>query len=250
MIKTAFITGASSGFGRAIAIKLLDNGYKVALLARRKERLLEIANKYPNNACAIVCDISDEKAVFDAVSNLPNDFCNIDVLINSAGLALGLDEFYNNSLEDAKTMINININGLVYTTYAILPRMLKNGGHIFNLGSVAANNPYYGGAIYCGTKAFVGQFSLALRNDLRDTNIKVTDIAPGLCKTEFSEVRFKGDKQKADKVYENTKYLSADDIADTIFSIINLKNHVNINRIELMPQTQTWAGFYVKKDNN
>ncbi|WP_267524886.1 SDR family NAD(P)-dependent oxidoreductase [Campylobacter sp. MG1] len=249
-MKTAFITGASSGFGRACAIKLLENGYKVALLARRKEKLIEIANRYKENACVIACDVRNEKEVFNAVLNLPDDFNNIDVLINSAGLALGLNEFHNNSLEDAKTMIETNVNGLVYVTYAILPRMLDNGGHIFNFGSVAANNPYYGGAIYGGTKAFVGQFSLALRNDLRDTNIKVTDIAPGLCKTEFSEVRFKGDIKKADKVYENTKYLSAEDIADTVFSLINLKNHVNINRIELMPQTQTWAGFYIKKDND
>lgn len=248
-MKTAFITGASSGFGKACAIKLLENGYKVALLARRKDKLDEIASKYKDKVCVIACDIRDKNAVFEAISNLPDDFKTIDVLINSAGLALGLSEFHNNSLEDAMTMIETNINGLVYVTYAVLPRMLENGGHIFNFGSVAANNPYYGSAIYGGTKAFVGQFSLALRNDLRDTNIKVTDIAPGLCKTEFSEVRFKGDKQKADKVYENTKYLSADDIADTVFSLINLKNHVNINRIELMPQTQTWAGFYVKKDN-
>ncbi|MBZ7985096.1 SDR family NAD(P)-dependent oxidoreductase [Campylobacter sp. Cr9] len=247
-MKTAFVTGASSGFGKACAIKLLENNYKVVILARRKEKLVELEKTYKDNVCVIACDVRDYKAIKKAVDNLPDDFKTIDVLINSAGLALGLGEFHNLSIEDMETMVDTNIKGLLYVTHEILPRMLENGGHIFNFGSVAANNPYFGGNVYAGTKAFVGQFSHALRNDVRKNNIKITDIAPGLCKTEFSEVRFKGDKIAADKVYENTKYLSADDIADTIMSIINLKDHVNINRIELMPVTQTWAGFYIQKD--
>lgn len=248
-MKTAFITGASSGFGKAIAKRLLDKGYKVALLARRKEKLEEFLKDYQDNVCIIACDVRDKNAVLKAIDNLPKDYENIDILINSAGLALGLGEFHNLSLDDIETMVDTNIKGLLYVTHSILPKMFKNGGHIFNFGSVAANNPYFGGNVYCGTKAFVGQFSHALRNDLREFNIKVTDIAPGLCKTEFSEVRFKGNIEAANKVYENTKYLDAEDIADTVISIINLNNHVNINRIELMPVTQTWAGFHIKKEN-
>lgn len=248
-MKTAFVTGASSGFGKAIAKRLLKNNYKVVVLARRKEKLLEFENEFKNNVYIAEADVRDINALKNVVNNLPNDFNKIDVLVNSAGLALGLGEFYKLDLADIETMVDTNIKGLLYVTHLILPRMLENGGHIFNFGSVAANNPYFGGNVYAGTKAFVGQFSHALRNDVRKNNIKITDIAPGLCKTEFSEVRFRGDKIAADKVYENTKYLDAEDIADAVISIINLKDYVNINRIELMPVTQTWAGFHIQKDN-
>lgn len=252
-MKTAFITGASSGFGKATAIKLLENGYKVIALARRKQRLDELVQKYKDKVYIICVDIQDKNALFDAIDKIPDDFKDISVLVNNAGLALGLDEFDKTDINDFETMVDTNIKGLLYVTHKILPILRKTakkssfGAYIFNLGSVAETNAYFGGNVYAGTKAFVGQFSQSLRNDVRGENIKVTDIAPGLCKTEFSEVRFKGDKQKADKVYEGTKYLSGDDIAEAIFAMLNLPPHVNINKIELMPVTQTWAGFYTEK---
>ena len=252
-MKTAFITGASSGFGKATAIKLLENGYRVIALARRKERLDELKQQYNDKVHTIRIDIQDKNALFKAIDEIPNEFLDIDVLINNAGLALGLDEFDKTDINDFETMVDTNIKGLLYVTHKILPILRKTakksnrGAYIFNIGSVAENNAYFGGNVYAGTKAFVGQFSYSLRNDVRGENIKVTDIAPGLCKTEFSEVRFKGDKQKADKVYEGTKYLNGDDIAESIFAILNLPAHINVNKIELMPVTQTWAGFHIEK---
>lgn len=246
-MKTAFITGASSGFGKAIAQKLLENNYKCVLLARRFNKLEEFKKKFNDNVYIIACDVRDKNTLFQQINALPLEFNKIDVLVNSAGLALGVDEFHKMSIEDMDIMVDTNIKGLLYVTSAVL-KIMNNDAYIFNFGSVAANYPYFGANVYAGTKAFVGQFSLALRNDLRHTDIKVCDIAPGLCKTEFSIVRFKGDTKAANKVYENTKYLDAQDIAETVFSILSLNSYVNINRIELMPQTQTWSGFHITKD--
>ncbi|MBZ7986999.1 SDR family NAD(P)-dependent oxidoreductase [Campylobacter canadensis] len=246
-MKTAFITGASSGFGKAIAQKLLENNYKCVLLARRKEKLEEFKKNFNNQVHIIACDVRDKNTLFKEINALPLEFKKIDVLVNSAGLALGANEFHKMSIEDMETMVDTNIKGLLYVSKAVL-EIMTNDAYIFNFGSVAANYPYFGANVYAGTKAFVGQFSLALRNDLRHTNIKVCDVAPGLCKTEFSIVRFKGDINAANKVYENTKYLSAEDIAEAVFSILSLNSYVNINRIELMPQTQTWSGFHIVKD--
>ena len=247
-MKTALITGASSGFGNSCALALAKKGFKVIAIARREERLKKIKDEFKDSVYTIKLDIRNEKEVFEKIQNLPDEFKSIDVLINNAGLALGQDEFDKLSLEDINTMVDTNIKGFLYIARAVIPILRKQkNAYIFNLGSVAGNNPYFGGNVYCGTKAFVGQFSLALRNDLRGTNIKVTNIAPGLCKSEFSEVRFKGDKKKADALYENTKFISSDDIAKVILSIMDLPEHININNIELMPVTQTWNGFFIEK---
>ncbi|KAA6230331.1 SDR family NAD(P)-dependent oxidoreductase [Campylobacter sp. LR291e] len=249
-MKTAFITGASSGFGQACARVLAKNNYKIIALARRKEKLQELKEEFKDRVHILNIDVRDKDAIFNAVKNLPSEFMDIEILLNNAGLALGLSEFDKADIEDIETMIDTNVKGFLYVAKVLIPILRKQeSAYIFNIGSVAARNPYFGGNVYCGTKAFVGQFSLALRNDLRDSNIKVTNIAPGLCKTEFSEVRFHGDKKKADAVYENTKYLSADDIAQVILALIKLPSHINVNEIELMPQTQTWAGFHIQKLN-
>lgn len=247
-MKTAFITGASSGFGLATARALAKEGYKITALARRKDRLVELEKEFKGQICPLALDVRDKKAVFEAVSNLPSEFKDINILINNAGLALGTEKFDELGIEDIETMVDTNIKGFLYVARAVIPLLRKaKNAYIFNLGSVAARNPYFGGNVYCGTKAFVRQFSLALRNDLRGSNIKVTNIAPGLCKTEFSEVRFKGNKAKADELYENTKYLNGEDIAKVISSILALPEHININEIELMPISQTWNGFFVER---
>ncbi|XGQ71820.1 SDR family NAD(P)-dependent oxidoreductase [Campylobacter hepaticus] len=247
-MKTAFITGASSGFGKACVDAFIQENYKVIALARRKERLKELKEKYKDQIYTLCIDIRNQDIILQNIEKLPQEFKNIDILFNNAGLALGTDEFDKLSLEDINTMVDTNIKGFLYITKALIPILRKQkNAYIFNLGSVAARNPYFGGNVYCRTKAFVGQFSLALRNDLRGSNIKVTNIAPGLCKTEFSQVRFKGDIQKANALYENTQFISANDIAKVVMSIINLPQHINVNEIELMPITQTWNGFYIER---
>lgn len=245
---TAFITGATSGFGDAIARRLSLDGYKIIALGRRKERLEKLAGEL-GNTHIIAADIRDKKDVFDAVKNLPENFKDIEVLVNNAGLALGQEKTIDASIEDFETMVDTNIKGLLYSTKAVLPIITqRKSGYIFNLGSVAGHWPYPGGNVYGGTKAFVKQFSYNLRNDLLGTGIRVTEIAPGLCKTEFSEVRFKGDKAKADSIYANTQFITADDIATMVLNCLNLPKSVNINLLEVMATTQTWAGFYFERD--
>ncbi|MCR4941459.1 MAG: SDR family NAD(P)-dependent oxidoreductase [Campylobacter sp.] len=245
---TAFITGATSGFGQAIAKKLSKAGYKIIALGRRKDRLEKLANEL-GNTHIIACDIRDKAKLFGECEKLPENFKDIEILVNNAGLALGQEPTLHASLDDFETMVDTNIKGLLYSTKAILPIMsARKSGYIFNLGSVAGEWPYPGGNVYGATKAFVKQFSFNLRNDLKGTGIRVTDIAPGLCKTEFSEVRFKGDKQKANAIYENTQFISADDIATIVLNCVNLPQHVNVNRLEVMATTQTWAGFYFERD--
>lgn len=249
MNKTAFITGATSGFGEAISRLLAKNGYKLILLARREERLKALANELGcENVYTITLDIRDKPRVFEAVKNIPEKFSDIEILVNNAGLALGQDSFIDASLEDFETMIDTNIKGLIYTTKAVLPIMKdRKSGYVFNLGSVAGNWPYPGGNVYGATKSFVRQLSFNLRNDLKGTNIRVTNIEPGIAKTEFSMVRFKGDKVKADSVYENTEYLRAEDIATIVLNCINMPSRANINSVEVMATTQTWAGLFVDK---
>ena len=247
-MKTAFITGASSGFGAACAKALAKKGFKIIALARRKERLDNLKALFKDKIYTLNLDVRDKYGIFEAVESLPSDFKNISVLINNAGLALGTQKFDELALEDIETMVDTNIKGFLYVARAVLPLLREQkSANIFNIGSVAGRYSYPGGNVYCGTKAFVRQFSLALRNDLKGSNIKVTNIAPGLCKTEFSEVRFKGDKQKAKAIYENTKFLSADDIAEVICSVLALPEHININELELMPVSQTWDNFYIEK---
>jgi len=187
-------------------------------------------------------------AVFDGVANLPQEFRDIEVLVNNAGLALGLEGVAQTSIEDFETMVDTNIKGFLYSTKAVLPLMIaRKSGYIFNLGSTAGAWPYPGSHVYGASKAFVKQFSRNLRNDIRGTGIRVTEIAPGICKTEFSEVRFGGDKAKADAVYEGVEYITAEDIAQIVLNCLNMPHRVNINVVEAMATQQTWAGLFIEK---
>ena len=247
MKKTAFITGATSGFGEAIARRLSKEGYKIVALARREDRLKKLATEL-SDTHIIVADIRDKEAVFKAVDSLPENFKDIEVLVNNAGMALGLEKTIDAKVEDFEAMIDTNVKGLIYSTKAVLPLLYKQEkGYIFNLGSTAGSWPYPGSNVYGATKAFVKQFSLNLRNDLVGTNIRVTNIEPGLCKTEFSEVRFRGDKVKADSLYENTNFITSEDIATILVNCLNMPGSVNINRVEVMANTQTWAGLAIEK---
>lgn len=246
---TAFITGATSGFGEAISRLLAKNGYKLILLGRREEKLKALANELGyENIYTMTLDIRDKSRVFEAVKSIPEKFSDIEILVNNAGLALGQDSFIDALLEDFETMIDTNIKGLIYITKAVLPIMKdRKSGYVFNLGSVAGNWPYPGSNVYGATKSFVRQLSFNLRNDLKGTNIRVTNIEPGIAKTEFSMVRFKGDQVKADSVYENTEYLRAEDIATIVLNCINMPSRANINSVEVMATTQTWAGLFIDK---
>ena len=250
MSKTVFITGATSGFGKAAVEMYANDGYKIVALGRRKERLEALQKEFSkSDIYTIALDVRDKKAIFEAIENLPAEYKNIDILINSAGLALGLEHAPEANLEDWEVMIDTNIKGLIYITKAILPIMVKRKtGYIFNLGSTAGSWPYEGANVYGSTKAFVQQFSFNLRNDLRGTSIRVTNIEPGLAQTEFSNVRFKGDDAKADTVYKGVKPLVAKDIANLIFTLSKLPEHVNVNSLEVMPTAQTWAGLFVDKN--
>ncbi|KGQ49017.1 malonic semialdehyde reductase [Gallibacterium anatis] len=245
----ALITGASAGFGAAIARKLAQEGHKVIVTARRKERLLALQQEIGENCLPLAFDITDEKATLQAIAELPEAWKAIDILVNNAGLALGIGAAQDCSLEDWKQMIATNITGLVTVTHAVLPGMVgRNCGLIVNLGSIAGTYPYPGGNVYGGTKAFVKQFSLNLRADLVGTAIRVSNIEPGLCGgTEFSNVRFHGDDAKAAALYANVDYITPEDIANTVAWIAQCPPHMNINRIEIMPVAQAPAGLVVKK---
>ena len=249
MSKIVLVTGATSGFGEATATLFAKAGYKVIVTGRRKERLLDLKKTLVDCDILPLCfDVTNKKEVFDAIASLPVEYKNIDILVNNAGLALGLGKANDADLSDWETMIDTNIKGLLYMTKAVLPIMVeRKSGYIFNLGSIAGNWPYEGGNVYGATKAFVKQFSLNLRTDLRGTNIRVTNIEPGFAKTEFSDVRFKGDKEKADAVYAGTKPLQKEDIAQTIFMLSELPQHMNVNTLELMPTMQTCAGLYLER---
>lgn len=245
----ALITGASAGFGAAIARKLAQEGHKVIVTARRKERLLALQQEIGENCLPLAFDITDEKATLQAIAELPEAWKAIDILVNNAGLALGIGAAQDSSLEDWKQMIATNITGLVTVTHAVLPGMVeRNRGLIINLGSIAGTYPYPGSNVYGGTKAFVKQFSLNLRADLVGTAIRVSNIEPGLCGgTEFSNVRFHGDDAKAAALYANVDYITPEDIANTVAWIAQCPPHMNINRIEIMPVAQAPAGLVVKK---
>ncbi|CAH1746172.1 3-hydroxy acid dehydrogenase [Thauera humireducens] len=244
-----FVTGASAGFGAAIARSFVKGGHRVVATARRKDRLDALAAELGDALLPLELDVRDADAVAAAPASLPADFAAIDVLVNNAGLALGLEPAHKASLDDWQTMIDTNCTGLVQVTRAFLPGMVeRNRGHVFNLGSIAGRWPYAGGNVYGATKAFVRQFSLNLRADLLGTAIRVTDIEPGLCGgTEFSNVRFHGDDDKAAQVYANVQPLTAEDIADSIYWIATRPAHVNINTIELMPVAQSFAGLAVHR---
>jgi len=250
MSRVVLITGATSGFGKECARAFAKNGDKVIICGRRVERLKELKNELKESDVVSLCfDVCDKDDVFKNINSLKEPYKNIDILINSAGLALGLGLAPDALLEDWDKMIDTNIKGLLYVTKAVLPVMVKRkSGYIFNLGSIAGSWPYKGGNVYGATKAFVEQFSYNLRTDLEGENIRVSNIEPGAAKTEFSDVRFKGDTDKADKVYDGYEPLVAKDIANLIFTLANLPTHVNVNSLEVMPTAQTWAGLHVSKE--
>jgi 3-hydroxy acid dehydrogenase / malonic semialdehyde reductase len=244
-----FVTGASAGFGAAIAQAFVKGGHRVVASARRKDRLEALAAELGDALLPIELDVRDRAAVEAAPAALPPEFADIDVLVNNAGLALGVEPAHKADLDDWETMIDTNCTGLVRVTRAFLPGMVaRNRGHIVNLGSTAGSWPYAGGNVYGASKAFVRQFSLNLRADLTGTAVRVTDIEPGLCGgTEFSSVRFRGDDAKAAGVYKDVQPLSAEDIAESIYWVATRPAHVNINSIELMPVAQSFAGLSVHR---
>ena len=248
--KTFFITGASAGFGAACARIFAEQGNRLILTARRSDPLellrRELAGKV--DVHIIPLDVRDRQAVSQAVETLPEQFREIDVLINNAGLALGLEPAHKADLDDWETMVDTNIKGLMYCTRLILPGMVeRNRGHVINLGSVAGSWPYPGGNAYGGTKAFVEQFSLNLRCDLLGSRVRVTCIQPGMAETEFSKVRFKGNEKMASQVYTGTEALAAEDIAETIHWVVSRPEHVNINTLELMSVDQAWGPFAIHR---
>lgn len=246
----ALITGASSGFGAEMARKFVLSGHRVIAAARRADRLNQLAAELGPALLPVAMDVSDKASIAQALAALPEEWKAIDVLINNAGLALGIEPAHRSSLDEWETMIDTNCKGLVTITHALLPAMVARGsGTVINIGSIAGAHPYPGGNVYGATKAFVDQFTLNLRADLVGTGVRATNIAPGLCGgTEFSNVRLKDDAA-ATKVYEGTIPLTAQDVAETAYWIATLPAHVNINYIELMPTCQGFGPFNIKRDN-
>jgi 3-hydroxy acid dehydrogenase/malonic semialdehyde reductase len=246
------VTGATAGFGAAIVRRFAAGGHKIVAAGRRSERLQALVHELgPVRVHPVVLDVRDRNAVEAAIGGLPPDFADLDLLVNNAGLAAGLDPAQNADLDAWDTMVDTNVKGLMYVTRAVLPGMVaRNSGLIVNLGSTAASYPYPGGNVYGATKAFVRQFSLNLRADLLGTKIRVTDVEPGLAGgTEFSTIRFHGDAAKAAKVYEGADALTPEDIAETIHWIATLPPRVNVNAIELMPVTQAFGPLAVHREN-
>ncbi|WOI53434.1 SDR family NAD(P)-dependent oxidoreductase [Parvularcula sp. LCG005] len=246
--RTALVTGVTSGFGRAIAIALLKDGARVIGTGRRTDRLDSLAAEMGTDMLLTqTLDMTDLPAVDTFVASLPEAF-QPDILINNAGLALGMAQADEASLEDWDRMIQTNISGLVHLTRSVLPAFrTRSRADIINMSSIAGTYPYPSGNVYCATKAFVTQFSLALRADLLGSNVRVTNIEPGMAETEFSNVRFHGDDAKADSVYQGVDPLTPDDIARVTTDILALPPHVNINRIEVMPVQQAFGPFAVTR---
>ena len=250
MTKTILITGATSGFGKASAELFSSNGWQLILTGRRKDRLLELQDKLGKTTVHVAAfDVRDRQQVEAMVKDIPREFQDIDILLNNAGLALGLGPAHQTDLDEWENMVDTNIKGLLYMTRLILPMMVAKGkGHVINLGSVAGSWPYPGGNTYGATKAFVQQFSRNLRTDLQGTGIRVTNIEPGLAESEFSIVRFGGDVDKAAKIYEGTQPLTPLDIAEIIYWTASRPAHVNINSVEVMPVCQSWGGLSISRD--
>ncbi|MDA0566738.1 SDR family NAD(P)-dependent oxidoreductase [Streptomonospora sp. S1-112] len=247
---TAFVTGASTGFGAEITRRLVESGLRVAAAARRADRLAELAKELGPAVLPVELDVRDRAAVDRALAGLPEEFARVDVLVNNAGLALGLSSAAEADLEDWQRMVDTNVTGLLYVTRALLPGMVERGrGHVVNIGSVAGNYPYPGGNVYGATKAFVRQFSLNLRADLHGTGVRVTNVEPGLAGgTEFSQVRFHGDDERASAVYADTQPLTPEDVAEAVRWVVDQPAHVNVNTLELMPVAQSFSPLSVHRE--
>lgn len=253
MSKVVFITGATSGFGRATARRFASAGWSLILSGRRLERLLALQEELMASVPVhiVQLDVRDADAVARAVAELPQTFQRIDALINNAGLALAPHPVQSVALQDWHTMIDTNITGLVNVTHAVLPKLLESGGgaSIVNIGSVAGEWPYPGAHVYGASKAFVKQFSYNLRCDLIASGVRVTDIAPGIAETEFTLVRTKGNQAASDALYGNTTPLTAEDVAEQIFYVCCLPAHININRLEVVPARQAWGAYAIDRDS-
>ena len=249
MTKTVLITGATSGFGAAAVKRFVHSGWRVIATGRRTERLQVLVDELgADKVHAAAFDIRDEAALDAALATLPPDFRNIDLLVNNAGLAQGTAPAQRALLSDWRTMIDTNVTALVTLTHRLLPLLVERKGAIINISSVAGVYPYPGGNAYGGSKAFVSQFSLGLRSDLHGTGVRVTTIEPGMAETEFTLVRTHGDQPASDRLYAGANPMTAEDIAETIFYVATLPPHLNINRLEIMPVTQSVAGFQVHRD--
>ena len=249
--RTILVTGATAGFGLAIARRFAADGWRVVATGRRGERLAALVEELGPARChSVPLDVRDRAAVAAAIAGLPGSFARIELLVNNAGLAAGLDLAQGADLDDWDAMVDTNCKGLMYVTRAVLPGMVaRNHGHVVNIGSTAGAWPYPGGNVYGATKAFVRQFSLNLRADLFGTRVRVTDIEPGLVGgTEFSAVRFKGDAGKAAAPYAGTEPLTPEDVADAVHWVASRPAHVNINAMELMPVAQSFGPLRVHKD--
>ncbi len=246
------ITGASAGFGKALAERLVANGHRVIGCARRLDKLNALAGTLGEAFLPVVMDVSDTATIPQIIADLPDNFKQIDVLVNNAGLALGTEPAYKASLDDWMRMTDTNVKGLMALTHAVLPAMVaRDSGYIINVGSIAGSWPYFGGNVYGATKAFVKQFSLNLRADLIGTQVRVTNLEPGnVAGTEFSNVRFHGDDDKAAKVYDGFKTMTGDDIGDILLWLIESPAHINVNRLEVMPVAQTYNGLTIAKQDS
>ena len=246
MTKTILITGATAGFGQAAARRFAADGWRVIGTGRRAERLRELQQELGDAFLPLEIDMRDREAV-ESLSNLSPPWGDIDLLLNNAGLAPPMTPMPETDWERIEEVLDTNIAGLVALTRVLLPKLVERKGQIINLSSVAATYPYKGGAVYAGTKAFVRQFSLDLRCDLAGTGVRVTSIEPGMAETEFTIVRTGGDKAASDALYANMKPMTSEDLADLFWWLANLPPHLNINTIELMPVSQSWAGFTVER---
>ncbi|NBD09877.1 SDR family NAD(P)-dependent oxidoreductase [Corallococcus silvisoli] len=243
------VTGATAGIGQAIARRFVREGARVIAAGRRGDRLEALRAELGERLLPVTLDVTDKEAVKAVFASLPADFAPVDVLVNNAGLALGMEPAQAARLEDWDVVVDTNVKGLLYCTREALTGMVaRDRGHVINIGSIAGEFPYPGGNVYGATKAFVHQFTLNLRADLHGTSVRVTDIQPGLLGgTEFSNVRFRGDDAKAAALYGNTQPLTPDDVADTVYWVATRPAHVNINVVSMMPVVQAFGPLLVKR---
>jgi NADP-dependent 3-hydroxy acid dehydrogenase YdfG len=250
MHKIVLITGATSGFGEAAARQFAAAGHRLIITGRRKERLEALKQELKTDVLSLVFDVQDKDAVFAAIASLPAEWKDIDILVNNAGLALGRDHFNEANLDDWETMLDTNVKGLLYVSKAVVPLMIaRKRGHIINLGSIAGKEVYEKGNVYCASKYAVDAISKSMRIDLLQHRIKVTVIHPGAADTEFSKVRFKGDMDQAQKIYEGYTPLRAEDVADTIFYCAGLPEHVCINEVNITCLAQANSFYYNRSGN-
>jgi len=251
MNKIIMVTGATAGFGRAIAAKFAQNGYNIIITGRRKERLDDLEKElsaYKVKVLALNFDVRKRFEVEDTITGIPDEWKNIDILVNNAGLSVGLEHLDKGNPDDWDRMVDTNIKGLLYVTRAVAPLMVaREKGYIFNIGSIAGKAVYEGGNVYCASKAAVDSLTKSMRIDFLKNNIRVTQIAPGMAETEFSLVRFKGDKERAGNVYKGIKPLSADDIANVIWYCATLPEHICINDLVITPTQQADVMFTNRK---